>query len=89
MADLRAALAMTRCRRTNTARLLCVTALPLFVVSCDIGCCAGAALGGSRAASKTEYESAKRDLYERSSVKWHYIMQPPCSFCEAMDVIER
>jgi len=31
----------------------------------------------------------ERDLYERSSVKWRYIMQPPCSFCEAMDVIER
>jgi len=31
----------------------------------------------------------ENDLYERSSVKWHYIMQPPCSFCEAMDVIER
>jgi hypothetical protein len=31
----------------------------------------------------------ENDLYERSSVKWRYIMQPPCSFCEAMDVIER
>jgi transposase-like protein len=30
----------------------------------------------------------ENDLYERSSVKWRYIMQPPCSFCEAMDVIE-
>jgi hypothetical protein len=53
---------------TGLTQWLCVTTLPLFALSC-------ASLGppqppweGCRAASKTEYESAKRDFLLQTSV---------------------
>ena len=58
---------MSTFHRTNAARLLCVTTLPLFAFSCaSLG--AREPLEGCRAASKTEYESAKRDFLLQTSV---------------------
>ena len=54
--------------RTNAARFLCVTILPLFAFSCVSLTAEEPPWAGCRAASKTEYESAKRDFLLQTSV---------------------
>jgi hypothetical protein len=54
--------------RADTVRLLCVTTLPLFAFSCVSVGAQQSPREGCRAASKTEYESAKRDFLPQTSV---------------------
>jgi hypothetical protein len=57
--------AMSMFHKTNAARLtpwLCVTTVPLFAFSCVSHSAQQPPWEGCRAASKTKYESAKRDF---------------------------
>ena len=53
---------------TGLTRWLCATTLPLFAFSCASVGAKQPPWEGCRAASKTEYESAKRDFLLQTSV---------------------
>ena len=55
-------------RETNAAPWLCLTTLPLFAFSCVSHGAQQPPWEGCRAASKIEYESAKRDFLLQTSV---------------------
>jgi hypothetical protein len=62
---------MSMFHKTNATRLtpwLCATTMPLFVFSCTSLDAQQSPWEGCRAASKTEYESAKRDYLLQTSV---------------------
>jgi len=59
---------MSTFHHANSACLLCVTTLPLFVFSCASLSAQQSPWEGCRAASKTEYESVKRDFLLQTSV---------------------